>query len=141
MGYYGNNLGALVTGGVLVYVDEPTAGQVEDTEFDSLLLADRDIFLDTFGVSATYQPGVLNRSITVIVRYIEDAAQVLAGGRKRSPVINIKAANDPAAGISADEFEPGQLISVSPRKGSDARSFRLAVIVKQSAAFVTYECH
>jgi len=140
--FYGNNIGALATRGKLISIPHPGTETITgDNDFDTAAIANRGIFLEEFGVSATYRPGVLNRSITVIVRHEEDDGQVVAGSRHRSPVVNIKAANDSAIGISAEEFEQGQIIDAPPRKGADNRSFRLARIIKQSAAFVTYEVH
>ena len=142
MTLYGNNPGALATRGRLISIPHPGTETTEgDNDFDTAAIGARSALLDAFGVSATYRPGVLNRSITVIVRHVTDAGQVAAGSRKRSPVVHIKAANDSAIGISAEEFEQGQLIDAPPRKGAESRTFRLASIVKQSAAFVTYECH
>ena len=142
MTLYANNIGAFATRGRFISIPQPGTETITgDNDFDTASIANRGVFLDEFGVSATYRPGVLNRSITVIVRHIEDAGQAAAGSRHRSPVVNIKAANDSAIGISAEEFEPGQIIDAPPRKGADNRSFRLARIVKQNAAFVVYECH
>lgn len=139
MGNYGNNITALVTAGVLIYVDEPAAEQIEDTAFDSRIIADRDIILDEFAVDGIYQPGVLNREIRAIPRYVSDDMANDPASRHRSPRLHVKVPNDPADGITADEFAPGQKISIPPRKGAGARSFGLLRIVKQSAAFVTYE--
>lgn len=142
MTFYGNNIGALATRGKLISIPHPGTETITgDNDFDTAAIANRGVFLEEFGVSATYRPGVLNRSITVIVRHVEDDGQVVTGSRHRSPVVNIKAANDSAIGIAADEFEQGQIIDAPPRKGADNRSFRLARIIKQNAAFVTYEVH
>jgi len=68
MSDYGNNLTAIGTKGRLIFIDSPTYEAPDDlNEFDSVMLETRDTFLDTFGITAIYQPGVLNREITVIV--------------------------------------------------------------------------
>jgi len=77
----------------------------------------------------------------VIVRYVTDDGQVDPVVRHRSPIVNIKVANDSLLGISADEFVPGQEISIPPRKGAVARIFSLARIVKQDAGMITIEVH
>jgi len=140
MSDYGNNLTAIGTKGRLVFIDEPTYEAPDDlNEFDEAMLETRDTFLEQFGIDAIYQPGFLSRSIRVILKHLEDDSQVSPGMRHKSPNIQIKAANDSAIGIAASEFEPGQTISVPPRKGADARTFHLARIIKQTAVFVWYE--
>jgi hypothetical protein len=109
------------------------------TIFDEALATAKDSFLETFGETVTYRPGVLSREITVIIKHLEDASQALPGIRHRSPLIQIKTANDSALGIAADEFEQGQTISCPPRKGSAARLFRLTRIIKQTTVWVWYE--
>lgn len=141
MGNYGNNVVALVTGGTLVYVDEPTSETIGDTEFDKKAIAGVDYFLVAFAVDGIYRPGILNRAIKAIVRYIQDDSQVQSGQRHKSPKITIKTPNDPSNGIKAEEFEAGQIVIVPPRKGADAVTKRLSRIVKQTAAFVTYELY
>ena len=139
---YGNNLTAIGTKGRLVYIEEPTYEAPDDlNDFDSAVLETRDTFLELYGVDAIYRPGVLSREITVIIKNLEDANQTSPAMRHRSPLIQIKAANDSAIGIAADEFEQGQTISCPPRKGADARTFRLARIAKQTMAFVWYEAY
>jgi len=108
-------------------------------EFDTAMLQTRDTFLEVFGDTITYQPGVLDREITAIVKYIDDDSQVSPSVRHRSPSIQIKAANDSAIGIAASEFEPGQTISVPPREGADAVMKHLNRIIKQTTIFVWYE--
>jgi len=44
--------------------------------FDEILQDDADILLDVFGMAGVYQPGVLDREIQVIIRYITDDGQV-----------------------------------------------------------------
>jgi len=140
MSDYGNNLTAIGTNGRLVYIDEPTYEAPDDlNEFDDAMLQTRDTFLDKFGIDAIYRPGVLSRTIKVILKHLEDDSQVSTGMRHKSPNIQIKTANDPAIGIAADEFEPGQTISVPPRKGADAVTKRLSRIIKQTMTFVWYE--
>ena len=141
MSIFGNNILAFVTWGMVIYVDEPTSEQVGMTEFDENAIACLDSFLQIFGVDGIYQPGILNRSIKVIIRYVTDDAQVQPVQRHRSPKINIKTPNDSSNGIAAGEFELGQKVSIPPRKGADARLFHLARIVKQTASFVIYEVH
>jgi hypothetical protein len=108
---------------------------------DEILQDDADIVLDIFGVQGIYRPGVLDREIKVIIRYIDDAGQVDPVVRHRSPIINIKVANDSVTGISAEEFEQGHVIKIPPRKGADARDFSLARIIKQDAGMMTIEVH
>lgn len=140
MGNYGNNLTALSTGGALVYIEEPTYEAPDDlNEFDEAMLQTRDTFLEQFGVDAIYRPGVLSRDITVIIKHTEDDNSIEQIPRHRSPILQIKAANDSAIGIAADEFVQGQTISVPPRKGADAVTKRLARIIKQTMTFVWYE--
>jgi len=109
--------------------------------FDEILVENASIHLAEFGVTGIYRPGVLNRSIEVIVRYVTDDGQVAPVIRHRSPVINIKVANSSTTGIEPEEFEQGQKINMPPRKGADARDFQLARIVKQDAGMVTIEVH
>ena len=109
--------------------------------FDEILQDDADILLDVFGVAGIYRAGVLDREIQVIVRYVTDDGQVAPVVRHRSPVVNIKVANDSTTGISAEEFEQGQVINIPPRKGADAREFQLARIIKQDAGMITIEVH
>ena len=109
--------------------------------FDEILVENVDYILEVFGVAGIYQPGVLDRSIQVIIRYVTDDGQVAPVTRHRSPIVNIKVANDSVKGISAEEFEQGQVINMPPRKGADARDFSLARIIKQDAGMVTIEVH
>lgn len=112
--------------------------------FDEILQDDADILLDVFGEAGVYRPGPDSsgdREIQVIVRYITDDGQVAPVVRHRSPVVNIKVANDSTTGISAEEFEQGQVINIPPRKGTAARDFQLARIIKQDAGMITIEVH
>ena len=109
--------------------------------FDEILAENAVIHLAEFGVAGIYRPGVLDRAITIIVRHVTDDGQVAPVVRHRSPIVNIKVANNSTTGISAEEFEQGQLINIPPRKGADARDFQLARIVKQDAGMVTIEVH
>lgn len=147
----GNNLIAVITGGVFVLV--PLAETVEETveetvavigelqTFDEILVENAPHILDIFSVEGTYQPGVLNREIQVIVRYVTDDGQVSPVVRHRGPIANIKVANNSVTGISAEEFKQGQIINIPPRKGADARDFSLARIIKQDAGMMTIEVH
>ena len=139
----GNNLIAAITGGVFVLM--PVAETVALTEgiltHDEILVDNASILLATFGVTGIYSPGLLDREIQVIVRHITDDGQVPPVVRHRSPIVNIKVANNSTTGISAEEFEQGQLINIPPRKGADARDFSLARILKQDAGMVTFEVH
>ena len=109
--------------------------------FDEILVENASIHLAEFGVAGIYRPGVLNRSIQVIVRYVTDDGQVAPVIRHRSPIVNIKVANSSTIGIAPEEFEQGQKINMPPRKGADARDFQLARIIKQDAGMVTIEVH
>jgi hypothetical protein len=137
----GNNLIAAITGGVFILMPVPATVSGTPTSFDEILIENRAIHLEAFGVVGVYQPGILSRSIQVIVRYITDDGQKAEQIRHRSPIIHVKVANDSILGIAADEFETGQVISVPPRKGATAREFTLTRIVKQNAGLVTYEVH
>lgn len=141
MGNYGGNVVAAMTQGRLVYVDEPTAEDQDLTTFDEAMVACRSAFLDQFAVDGVYQPGSLSRDIEAIPKYVAD--DVSAGNirRLRSPKLHIKVPNTSVNGITPDEFEPNQTISIPPRKGADARTFQLARIVKQTGVWVTYELH
>lgn len=136
---YGNNITAYCSLGDLISIDESTGTDIEETEFDSEQVAVRDTFLDFWGMDGVYQPGSLNRAIRYIPKFIDDANIAANVIRHKSPVLTIKVPNTATLGITAEEFEPGQLVSIAPRKGADARSFRLTSILKQSAAWVTYE--
>jgi len=109
--------------------------------FDEILVENVSHILDVFGVEGIYRPGILDREIQVIVRYVTDDGQVVSVVRHRSPIVNIKVANNSVSGISAEEFEQGQAINIPPRKGADARDFSLARIIKQDAGMVTIEVH
>ena len=142
----GADIIAMVTWGILEYVEEdvePTPAVVtgEVQTFDEILVANVPILLDAFGVDGIYRPGVLDREIQVIIRHVTDDATVAPVVRHRGPVINIKVANNSVTGISAEEFEQGQVVSIPPRKGADAREFQMARIVSQDAGFVVYEVH
>jgi len=139
----GNNLIAAITGGVFVLVpiaETPTVTGTLKT-FDEILVDNRTHILDVFGVAGVYRPGVLDREIQVIIKYISDDGSVEPVIRYRSPVVNIKVANDTVTGISADEFEQGHVIKIPPRKGAEPRDFLMARIVSQDAGFVVYEVH
>lgn len=138
MGNYGNNLTALTTGGTLIYVDESAGSDIEETPYDAMQVSVRDTFLDFWGMDGIYQPGSLNRAIRYIPKFIEDA-NLTPGTRHKSVLNQIKVPNTVTLGITAEEFEQNQTVSISPRKGADARTFRLLRIIKQSAAWVTYE--
>jgi hypothetical protein len=142
MGNYGGNVVAAMTQGRLIYVDEPAAEDQELTPFDEAAVSTVDSFLAAWGVDGIYQPGVLNRAIRAIPKYVTDDA-VVAGGaqRLRSPKLQIKVPNTAVNGITPAEFAPNQTVSVPPRKGADARQFQLARIVAQSSAWVTFELH
>jgi len=139
----GDNLIAAITGGVFVLI--PIAETVTVTgelkTFDEILVANAPILLNEFGVDGTYRPGVLDRAILVIIRYVTDDGQVAPVIRHRSPIVNIKVANNSITGISAEEFEQGQVINIPPRKGADPRDFQLARILKQNAGMITIEVH
>jgi len=109
--------------------------------FDDILVQDASLHTDEFGVTAIYQPGVLDRSISVIVTYKEDDGQVQPVQRRRGPIIEIEVQNNATTGIAASEFGTNQKITIPPRQGADARNFQLARIVKQDAGMVTFEAH
>lgn len=138
----GADIIAMVTGGVLEYIPHPISvieGRIQT--FDEILVANVPLLLDDFGVDGIYRPGVLDREIQVIIRRIQDDATVDPVVRHRSPLINIKVANDSVIGISAEEFVQGHVIKIPPRKGADPRDFQMARIVKQDAGFLTIEVH
>ena len=109
--------------------------------FDEILVQDASLHTDAFGVTGIYQPGVLNRSISVIVTYREDDGQVQPIQRRRGPIIEIEVENNAVTGIADNEFETNQTISIPPRPGANARNFQLARIVKQDAGMMTLEAH
>lgn len=111
------------------------------TAFETRWTAGRAAFLAQFGTAIVYQPGTLNRAITAIIRYATDDATVDPVLRHRSPMVQIKVANDATLGIAAAEFADNQTISVPPRPGAAARTMQLARIVKANSIWVTYECH
>jgi hypothetical protein len=132
----------MVTGGVLEYIPHPAAvleGGVQT--FDEILVANVPALLNAFGLEGIYRPGVLDREILGIVRHVQDDAAVAPVVRHRSPLINVKVANDSVIGISAEEFEQGHVINIPPRKGAEPRDFQMARIVSQDAGFVVYEVH
>lgn len=139
MGNYGNNLTAIGTHGRLIFVNEPTGGTETETEFDTLLLAARDNTLDLYAFDGIYQPGSLNRTIKAIVKTIKDDDLSQNTLRHKSPRLKIKVPNDSSIGISASEFVEGQTVSVPPRRGMDARPFKLQRIMDHNAVWVTYE--
>ena len=109
--------------------------------FDEIMVENAPIHLDVERVSGIYNPGELDREIQVIIRYVSDDGQVAPVVRHRSPIVNIQVANNSTTGISAEEFEQGQVINIPPRKGADARDFSLARIIKQDAGMITIEGH
>lgn len=136
----GNNLIAAITGGVFVLVPVPKTVSAPQT-FDEVLVENTPILLDVFGVAGIYRPGILDREIQAIIRYVTDDGQVEPVVRHRSPIVNVKVANDSVTGISAEEFEQGHVIKIPPRKGAEPRDFQMARIVRQDAGFVVYEVH
>lgn len=123
-------------------VSEPVSETISGTQtFDEISVVNAPLLLSIFGVDGIYQPGVLDREIQAIVLHVADDGQVSPVVRHRSPIVNIKVANDSVTGISADEFVQGQIINVPPRKGADPRDFSLARIIKQSAGMITFEAH
>lgn len=111
------------------------------TTFETTWLeAARDDFLAIFGQTIIYDPSGVNRSITAIVKYIQDDESSQPVIRHKSPKVQIKVANDSTIGISAAEFGDNQIISVPPRPGATARNFNLARIVKCNGIWVTFEC-
>jgi len=138
MSNYGNNITAIATHGRLIYVDESAGEDIAGTDFDNAVVAGRDSFLDFFGIDGIYRPGVLSRSIRYIPKYIEDD-NLSPGSRHNSPILTIKCPNSQTLGITAEEFETSHTVSIAPRKGMDTRQFRMLRIVRQSAAWVTYE--
>ena len=109
--------------------------------FVEMLIENAPHFLNDFGETGIYRPGVLDREIQVQIRHVTDDDQVAPVVRHRSPVVNVKVANDSVTGISAEEFEQGQVINIPPRKGADPRDFQMARIVSQDAGLVVYEVH
>jgi hypothetical protein len=109
--------------------------------FDEIMVENAPLLLDVFGEAGIYRPGVLDRAIQAIVRHVTDDDSVAPVVRHRSPVVNVKVANNSVTGISAGEFEQGHVISIRPRKGADPREFQMARIVSQDAGFVVYEVH
>jgi len=106
--------------------------------FDTAMLAAAPLFMTVFGVTVTYQPNVLDRSISAIVRYPDNKPSDPVN-RFRDSVVHLKVLNDGDDGISSAEFIPNQTISVLPRYGDSAVTKRLNRIIKQSAAFVVFE--
>jgi len=109
--------------------------------FDEISVENAPIILGIFGEAGVYQPGVLDREIQGHIMFVTDDGTVAPVVRHRGPVINLKVKNNSVTGISADEFEQGQVVSIPPRKGADAREFKMARIVSQDAGFVVYEVH
>jgi len=109
--------------------------------FDEILEQDASLHTDEFGVTGIYQPGVLDRSIDVIITYKQDDGQVSPVKRRRGPVIEISVQNSATAGIAPSEYSTGQKISVPPRPGATARNFQLARIVNEDAGMLTIEAH
>jgi len=112
------------------------------TAFETLwTAAARTAFLAAFGMSIIYRPETLARSITAIVKYVQDDALVDPVVRHKSPRVQIKVANDSILGIAAAEFDSNQTVSVPPRPKASAVPMILARIVKANGIWVTYECH
>ena len=111
--------------------------------FDEILVENASIIMGIFAeaVAGVYQPGVLDREIQGQIMFVTDDGTVPPVVRHRGPVINLKVKNNSVTGISAEEFEPGQVVSIPPRKGADAREFQLARIVRQDAGLLTIEVH
>jgi len=136
----GDNLLSAITCGIFDLIPvAPVPGEINT--FDEILVDNAPIYLGIFGVDGIYRPGVLDREIQVIIRYVTDDGQVAPVVRHRSPIAYIKVANDPVTGISAEEFMQGHEISLPPRKGADVRVFSLARILKQDAGLITIEVH
>ena len=111
--------------------------------FDEILEENAPIIMDIFAEAeaGVYQPGILDRKIKGQIMFVEDDGTVAPVVRHRSPLINLKVHNNSVTGISADEFEQGQVVSIPPRKGADAREFQMARIVRQDAGLIVYEVH
>jgi hypothetical protein len=123
-------------------VSEDISETISGTQtFDEISVVNAPLLLSVFGEAGVYRPGILNRAIQGIIRYVQDDGTVAPVVRHRGPLINLKVANNSVTGISADEFEQGQVVSIPPRKGADAREFQMARIVRQDAGFIVYEVH
>lgn len=79
--------------------------------------------------------------LSAILTYDDDSAQIVPGARHRSPRIEVTLLNDATTGMTPDEFQEGDTITVQPRASATARTFRLSRIVKQDTAFITVEVH
>ena len=101
----------------------------------------RAAFLAQRGIAIVYQPGVLDRAITAIVKYVTDDATVAPVLHHRGPLVHIKVANDATLGIAASEYADNQTVSVPPRPLASAKVMHLARIVKADGIWMTYECH
>lgn len=109
--------------------------------FDEMLVQNATIQLALYGIAGVYQPGVLDRDITLIIEYVSDDDVVEPVQRRRGPRIEIQVANNSTTGITPGEFTSGQKISAPPRSGESARNFHLARIIEQDAGMVTFEAH
>ena len=109
--------------------------------FDEVTIIGRDFLIGQLAIDGVYQPGTLDRAIKAEVKYDNDDSPAEPIMRLRSPRLQVKVPNDSENGIEPSEFETGQTISLPPRKGADARVFTLTRIIKQTAAFVTFEAH
>ena len=139
----GGNFIAAISGGVFVLV--PIAETVTVPggvkTHDEILVENVPLLLAAFGAAGVYRPGILDRPIRGIIQHVQDDGTVAPVVRHRSPLINLKVANDSVIGISAEEFVQGHVIKIPPRKGADPRDFQMARIVSQDAGFVVYEVH
>jgi len=110
-----------------------------DTDLSNTVVGAFDT--DELGIDAVYQPDDLDREIVVIINYGMNPDNTLPDTRSKSSAITVRALNSATAGISAAEFETNQAISMPPKKGADARTMRTGKLLRQNAAFITFEVY
>ena len=79
------------------------------------------------------------RAITAIVIYEQDAHQAVPGMRTRTPKCLIKVLDDILQGIVPDCEWSKLTLTMSPRRNSNKRTFKIARIAHQGPGLITYE--
>lgn len=89
-------------------------------------------------INAIYRrEGQTDRNIEVLVFYKNEDVEKRT--RSKSPTVEIIVRNDATTGISSDEIDALDKISIPPRRGMVTKWMRMEII-NQNAGFLRLEC-
>lgn len=117
-----------------------TLAQADVNKFDAQLISEVQIFLNTFGVTVTYQSaGGGSRSIKAIInREGNQALDSVPHGN--SPITSMTVANSSTIGISSSELDTGgDKVMIAVRIGQTPQNRRITKIISQDAGMMTLE--